>query len=186
MINKTTTLLLLAVLLVCTAASGQTFRKADKSPMDMAYFPDNFAHDRKDGDQAVIRVTYSRPAKNGREVFGKLVPFAKVWRTGANESPEIKFYQDVVLGGKTVTAGTYSLFTIPEQKEWTIILNTDIDYWGAFKYNADHDVLRVTAKVGTVPVPVENFTIQFESTGSRSGVMRIAWDTTYAEVPFTY
>ena len=165
---------------------AQTFRKPDKSPMDMAYFPDHFAHDRKEGDKAIVRVTYSRPVKNNREVFGKLVPYGQVWRTGANESPEIKFYQDVVLAGKPVKAGSYSLFSIPNEKEWTLILNSDLDFWGAFKYNAEHDVLRVPAKVGTLNEPLENFSIQFESTGDKSGVMRLGWDKMYAEVPLSF
>ena len=101
---------------ITMAAQSQNFRKPDKSPMDMAYFPDHFAHDRKDGEKAIIRVTYSRPSKNDREVFGKLVPYGKVWRTGANESTEIKFYQDVVLNGRPVKAGSYSLFYHPGRK----------------------------------------------------------------------
>ena len=180
------------VLTLCTllgfsiAMQAQNFRKADKSPMDMAYFPDHFAHDRKAGENAIVRVTYSRPVKNDREVFGKLVPYGSVWRTGANESSEIKFYQDIVLAGKTVKAGSYSLFTIPNEKEWTIILNSDLDYWGAYKYNPEHDVLRVPAKVGSLSEALESFSIQFESTGDKSGVMRLGWDKTYAEVPFTF
>lgn len=98
-------------------SKAQGFKGPDKSPMDMAYFPDNFAHDRKKDEKAVIRVVYSRPQKNGREVFGKLVPFGEVWRTGANEATEIKFYHDVELAGKHVNAGSYSLFTIPREKE---------------------------------------------------------------------
>lgn len=167
-------------------AEAQDFRKPDKSPMDMAYFPDHFAHDRKDGEKAIIRVTYSRPVKNDREVFGKLVPYGKVWRTGANESTEIKFYQDVDLNGKKVKAGTYSLFTIPGEKEWTIILNSDLDYWGAYKYNEKNDVLRVTAPVATLTEPLDSFSIQFKSKGDKKGVMKLGWDTTSAELPFSY
>ena len=168
------------------AAQSQNFRKTDKSPMDMAYFPDHFAHDRKEGDKAIIRVTYSRPSKNDREVFGKLVPYGKVWRTGANESTEIRFYQDVVLNGKQVKAGSYSLFSIPGEKEWTIILNSDLDYWGAYKYNEKNDVIRTTASVSSSNEPLENFSIQFESKGDKKGVMKLAWDKTVAEVVFNY
>lgn len=165
---------------------AQEFRKPDKSPMDMAYFPDHFAHDRKEGEKAIIRVTYSRPVKNGREIFGKLVPYGKVWRTGANEATEIKFYQDVEFGGKKVKAGSYSLFSIPGETEWTIILNSDLDYWGAYKYIEKNDVLRVTATVSALTESLENFSIQFESKGDKKGVMRLAWDTTVAEVPFSF
>lgn len=180
------------LLLFCfvLAANGtvqsQNFRKVDKSPLDYAYFPDHFAHDRKEGEKAIVRVTYSRPTKNDREIFGKLVPFGKVWRTGANENTEIKFYQDVEVGGKKVKAGTYSLFTVPGEKEWTIILNNDLDYWGAFKYNEKNDVLRVSVPASTLNDPLENFSIQFEAKGEKQAVMKLGWDKTVVEVPFKY
>ena len=103
---KKTLFLALFILVLSTASFSQKFASLDKSPMDMAYFPDNFAHDRKAGEMAVIRVTYSRPQKDGREIFGKLVPYGKVWRTGANEATEIKLYKDIELGGKKVKAGS--------------------------------------------------------------------------------
>ncbi len=178
-------LFLVAIFIISLScvSNAQTLRGLDKSMMDMAYFPDNFAHDRKPGQKAIVRVTYSRPQKNGREVFGKLVPYEKVWRTGANEATEIKFYQDVELGGKNVKAGTYSLFSIPGEKEWTIILNSDMDYWGAYSYKQANDVLRVTAPVTNANSAVENFTIQFEGKGEKQGVMKLAWDNKVVEVP---
>ena len=98
--------------------SAQSFRGLDRSPLDMAYFPDNFAHDRGAEDKAIVRVIYSRPQKKGREIFGNKVPYGKVWRTGANEAPELKVYQDITLSGKEVKAGTYALFTLPGENEW--------------------------------------------------------------------
>lgn len=175
-----------AIVLIACVVEAQNFRKVDKSPLDYAYFPDHFAHDRKEGETAIIRVTYSRPSRNDREVFGKLVPYGKVWRTGANENAEIKFYQDVELGGKKVKAGTYSLFTIPGEKDWTVILNSDLDYWGAFKYNEKNDILRFTAPVSSLNESLENFSIQFNAAGSKQGVMRLGWDKTVVDVPFTY
>jgi len=183
---KASFVFLLFCTLIYSVTVAQNFRKPDKSPMDMAYFPDHFAHDRKEGEKAIIRVTYSRPLKNGREVFGKLVPYGEVWRTGANEANEIKFYEDVEFGGKKVKAGSYSLFTIPGEKEWTVILNTDLDYWGAYKYNQKNDVVRVPATVGSLSEPLENFSIQFDKKGDKKGVLRLAWDTTVAEVPFSF
>jgi hypothetical protein len=181
-------ILLSSVLLVLFsyATQAQNFRKLDKSPLDFAYFPDHFAHDRKEGEKAIIRVTYSRPSKNDREVFGKLVPYDKVWRTGANENTEIKFYQDVELNGKKVKAGTYALFTIPGEKNWTIILNSDLDYWGSFKYNEKNDVVRTTAPVSTLNEPLENFSVQFDSKGEKQGIMKMGWDRTVVEIPFKY
>ena len=171
------------ILLLSNRSYAQDFTGLDKSPMDMAYFPDNFAHDRKPGEKAIVRVIYSRPPKNGREVFGKLVPYGKVWRTGANEATEIKFYQDVELGGQKVKAGTYSFFAIPGEKEWTFVLNNDLDYWGAYSYNAKNDVLRVTAPTKELNRTVEHFTIQFERKGEKQGAMKLAWDKTLVEVP---
>ncbi|MEK6481330.1 DUF2911 domain-containing protein [Catalinimonas sp. 4WD22] len=179
---------------LCSSLHAQELRGTDKSPMDMAYFPDDFAHDIRfapeelEFDYPVIRVTYSRPAKNGREVMGELVPYGKVWRNGANEAPEIKFYEDVKLNGKQVKAGSYALLSVPGEKEWTIILSSDVDQWGAYSYDEAKDVLRVSAPVSELSNPVENFTIQFEGKGKgvKEGVMKLAWDQTMVEVPFTF
>jgi hypothetical protein len=167
-----------------SAVFSQKLADLDKSPMDMAYYPNNFAHDRKPGEKAVIRVTYSRPGKNGRDIFGKTVPFGKVWRAGANENTEIKFYQDVELGGQRVKAGTYSLFVIPDEKDWTIILNSDLDYWGAYSYKEKNDVIRVKAPVNQSETTIENFTIQFQNNGAQQGLMKLGWDKSLATIPF--
>lgn len=172
-----------AIVFVSCSAFAQAMPALDKSPMAMAYYPNNFAHDRKAGDKAIIRITYGRPARNGREIFGKQTPYDKVWRLGANEASEIKFYQDVQFGGKMVKAGTYSLFAIPGEKEWTIILNSDLDYWGAYSYKQQNDVLRVTAPVTKLDAPVENFTILMVKAGD-GGVLKMAWDNTMVELPF--
>jgi Protein of unknown function (DUF2911) len=173
---------------------AQKLRGVDKSPMDMAYYPDNFAHDRKFAPQlignmpAIVRVTYSRPAKKEREVFGtKIVPYGEVWRLGANESTEIKFYQDVTIQGKKVKAGTYSLFAIPTATEWTVILNKDLDFWGAYSYNKDNDVLRVNVPVKKTEEVAESFSIQIvKGSNDKEANMKMAWDTTLVEVPISF
>jgi hypothetical protein len=180
--------------LLLSEAKAQKMRGIDKSSMDMAYYPDNFAHDRKFapkliGDMpAIVRVTYSRPAKKEREVFGtKIVPYGEVWRVGANESAEIKFYQDVTIQGKKVKAGTYSLFAIPMATEWTIILNKDLDFWGAYSYNKDNDVLRVSVPTKKIDEVVENFSIQcVKGSNDKETTMKMAWDTTLVEVPIGF
>lgn len=180
--------------LLIIEANAQKMRGIDKSPMDMAYYPDNFAHDRKFapkliGDMpAIVRVTYSRPAKKDREVFGtKIVPYGEVWRVGANESAEIKFYQDVTIQGKKVKAGTYSLFAIPTATEWTIILNKDLDFWGAYSYNKDNDVLRVSVPTKKTDEVIENFSIQcVKGSNDKETTMKMAWDTTLVEVPISF
>lgn len=183
--------LLLGLSIVTTNA--QTFRGLDKSPMDMAYFPDDFAHDRKFapakvGDKVYARVTYSRPATNGREVFGKLVPYGKVWRVGANEATEIKFFADATIDGRTIKAGVYSLYAIPTEKEWTLIFSTDLDQWGAYSYNQALDVARVVVPVKKTTAPVENLSIQFkkEDDSFKRATLMIAWADTLVEVPISF
>ena len=178
--------------LVAFQSFGQKFEALDKSPMDMVYFPDNFSHDRKFdpkkiGDlPAIIRVIYSRPAKKDRVIFGKVVPYNKVWRTEANEATEIKFYQDVTMGGKTVPAGTYTLFTIPNTTEWTIIINKDLDHWGDYSYNEANDVLRVKVPVKKSNKTIENFSMKFEMGKEREAIMAMAWEDTLVEVPISF
>ncbi len=186
---KKISLLLAFFCLALAGAHAQTFRGLDKSPMDMAYYPDDYAHDRKFApakigtDKAMVRVTYTRPAKNDREVFGKLVPYGKVWRAGANEAPEIKFYQDVTFGGKKIPAGTYALLTIPNEKEWTIILSSDVDQWGAYSYNESMDVARVNVPVEKTSAPLDNFSIQFAKKDPKTTTMYMGWDNTMVAVP---
>jgi Protein of unknown function (DUF2911) len=191
---KKTLLLLCFSSLLIVEANAQKLRGIDKSSMDMAYYPDNFAHDRKFspkliGDMpAIIRIIYSRPAKKEREVFGtKIVPYGEVWRVGANESTEIKFYQDVTIQGKIVKAGTYSLFAIPTATEWTIILNKDLDFWGAYSYNKDNDVLRVSVPTKKTDEVIENFSIQcVKGNNDKETTMKMAWDTTLVEVSISF
>ena len=127
-----------------------------------------------------VSVTYGRPAKKGRDIFGALVPYGKVWRAGADEATEITFKKDGSLGGQPVKAGTYTLFVIPNEKEWTIILNSQLKQWGAYEYDKhkDKDVLKVSGQVGKTAAPVENFTIKIEG-----GQLKMEWDTTQVTVP---
>ncbi|PIB37444.1 hypothetical protein BFP72_06715 [Reichenbachiella sp. 5M10] len=181
-------LLFFLILFTATVSisSAQSFRSIDKSPMDVAYLPDNFAHDRSGDDKAIAKVYYSRPQKKGRDIFGNVVVYDKVWRTGANEAPELKVYQDITIGGKKLSAGTYSLFTIPGAKEWTIIISTDLDYWGTAGYQEKYEVLRVQVPSSTLSKEVEAFAIQFEELENKSAVMRLAWDKTVVAVPIKY
>jgi hypothetical protein len=167
-------------------SQAQSFRGPDKSPMDVAYLPDNFAHDRKAGEEVIAKAYYSRPNKSDRVVFGGIVPFGKVWRLGANEAVEFKAFKDITLGGENLKAGTYSMFAIPGESEWTIIINSDLDYWGAFKYDESKDVIRFSVPAKSTEEVVESFSIRFEDLGNNSGVMRIGWDKTMVEIPVSY
>jgi hypothetical protein len=121
-------------------------------------------------------VTYGRPYKKGRVVFGELEKYGKVWRVGADEATTIKFAKDVKFGGADVKAGTYTLFAIPGETEWTIILNGQLGQWGAFSYekNKDKDVASVKVPVQKLDLPVEQLTIRF----IESGALVIEWDMT--------
>lgn len=174
------------IIALSNLVTAQSFTPLDESPMDAAYFPDNFAHDRESDQKAIIKVYYSRPHKKGRETFGGIVSYNKIWRTGANEAIEFKAYQDISIGEKDLKAGTYSLFTIPGKTEWTIIINSDLDYWGAYSYDKKNDILRITVPVGTLTKELEAFSIRFEDTQNNSAVMRIGWDKTLVEVPIKY
>lgn len=141
------------------------------SPLDLAT---TFVKD------TYIKVVYSRPHKRDREIFGELVPYGEVWRTGANAATEITFTHDVIISDVLIPAGTYSLYTIPHEDFWTIILNTDVGQWGSYRYNMDNDLLRFRVNVNETDVVWEPFTIMFES-NARSTQLKIVWDETLVE-----
>ena len=169
--------LLFAMMATFVFVDAQKLPGLDASPLDVAaYSPER-------GAPVVAKVYYSRPAKKDREVFGSLVPFGQVWRTGANEAPEITFYRDVEFGGEKVKAGTYSMFTIPGDSEWTIILNSGLNQWGAYSYANSKDVVKVKGRVASPPSNVENFTITWEKQEDASAHLIMAWDNTMVRVP---
>jgi hypothetical protein len=130
-----------------------------------------------------VSVTYGRPYKKGRVVFGELEKYGKVWRVGADEATQITFNQDTKFGGKAVAKGTYTLFAIPEEKEWTIILNSQLGQWGAYSYdkNKDKDVLKVKVPVKKLSDPVEQLTIK-----PGNSALVISWDQTEVSVPMSF
>jgi hypothetical protein len=163
------------MILLSANLNAQKFATMDKSPLDVATFPSSNRVAQKS-----IKVVYSRPQLKGR-TLSKLAPNDKVWRTGANEAANITLYQDMNIAGKPVKAGEYSLFTIPGDSEWTIIINKDINVWGAYSYNEDNDVVRVKAKVSSSDESIEAFSIAFD----QDGTMFLAWGTTRVGVSFT-
>ena len=166
--------------LITGTVHAQNIPGVDKSPLDYAYLPHNYPHD--GGDKLIARVIYSRPAKNDREIFGKLIKYGKVWRLGANENTEITFYEDVTFGGKPVKAGTYSLFAIPDESKWTFILNTKIHAWGSYSYEKEKDIARVDVTPGKSDKVTEYFTMVFDSKGN----LNVYWDSTHVVVPLEY
>jgi hypothetical protein len=128
-----------------------------------------------------IKTAYSSPRMKGRKIYGDLVPFGQVWRTGANEATTFVASSDVVVGGKAVPAGSYTIFTVPEADKWMLIINKKTGEWGIpYKYESD-ELARVDMKVSKLPSPVENFTISYAKSGSGC-TLQIDWDTTRASV----
>jgi len=123
-----------------------------------------------------VRIEYGRPGIKGRKVFGGLVPYGEVWRTGANEATKITFGTDVEFGGADVPAGTYALFTIPGEKEWTVILNKVPGQWGAYAYDQKNDLARVTAKPAATAEPLETFHIGLTNVKDDSADLTISWE----------
>jgi len=126
-----------------------------------------------------IEVNYSRPAAKGRKIFGDLVPYGKLWRTGANAQTIITFGEDVTVGGKALKAGKYSLITIPNKREWEIIFCKPET--SASNYSAENEVMRFKAKVNEMPMAIENFMIVFGAQSSNSVMMSIIWEKTEVE-----
>lgn len=166
------TISVIAVLLLAMVLSNdifaQKFRGLDKSPADIVLYP-------RRGDK-MVKIVYSRPQLKGREM-STLVPNGKVWRTGANEATQITFYKDVTFGGKAVKAGTYSLFTIPGDNEWTVIINSATNDWGAFSYSDSKDVARVKGKVSKSDKSIEAFSMTVGN-----GNLYLGWGNTVVSV----
>jgi len=128
-----------------------------------------------------VKTDYSSPRMKGRKIYGGLVPFGEVWRTGANSATTFVASADVVIGGKTVPAGSYTIFTVPTADKWTLIINKKTGEWGIpYKYESD-ELARIDMKVSKLPAPVENFTIAYEKSGSGC-TLDLDWETTRASV----
>lgn len=138
----------------------------------------------KQGEKDVT-VHYNSPSKKGREIFGGLVPYSKVWRTGANEATTFTTKNELIIGGKLLPAGEYTLWTIPERDKWTVIFNSKQYSWGVSfggeaSRDAEADVLKVEVPTEVLSVPVEQFTISFNESVP---AMELAWDQTKVAVP---
>ncbi len=133
-----------------------------------------------------LKITYSQPSKRDREVFGQLVPFNQVWRTGANEATEMTITRDMKINGIDLKAGNYSIFTIPEKDKWTILLNSDLGLWGAYNYTTKMDVLKFDVPVVPLTdVVYESFTIIIDQKNDKADLL-MAWDTTKVIIPIQF
>jgi hypothetical protein len=125
-----------------------------------------------------ITISYSRPNTKGRTIFGQIEPYGHVWRTGANSATKLTLSDTVKIEGHTVLPGDYALFTIPRENEWTVILNSTANQWGAYSYDSSKDVLRFNVKPGMPDKKLETFTIQFANMTSEQGELQLLWDNT--------
>ena len=128
-----------------------------------------------------VTIDYSSPRAKGRKIYGGVVPFDQVWRTGANEATTLTTPVDLNIGGTTVPAGTYTLFTIPSKDKWTLIISKKTGEWGTAYPGQANDLARVDMKISALPAPVENFTIAFEK-GGAAATLNLDWESTRASV----
>ncbi|MDQ3755655.1 MAG: DUF2911 domain-containing protein [Acidobacteriota bacterium] len=174
-ISVLTTLLLTAVMCGLAYAQEPAAKKPPQSPAATA---------EANVDGKKISVKYSAPSMRGRKIMGELVPYDKVWRTGANAATILMTEADLKIGELMVPKGTYTLYTLPGQKEWKLIVSKQTGQWGT-EYSEAQDLGRVTASVKQASAPVELFAIKIDSTGGKNGVLKMMWETTEVSVPFT-
>lgn len=179
--------------LFVSASYAQEFPKMDGSPMDAAYYPPRAAfrafaktdEERKAGEP-IIRVIYSRPQVKGRTIFGDLQKYGEWWRIGANEATEIMLFQDVKVGGKTISAGRYTIYAMLQENEWEIHFSTDNDGWGHYAFKPDESsVASITVPTQATSETVEAMGIFFEKSDDGAHMV-IGWDDTMVRVPFQF
>ena len=169
-----------------------SFPGEDKSPADLVQFPNktrfmnSLEASEKEGLEPLAKITYGRPQKKGREIFGGLLKYGKMWRLGANESTEITLFKEATLGGETVKAGTYNMYAMVNENEWTIILNTDRPAWGAANRNEELDVAKIKVPVTSGTEMVEALTIMFKEKDAKNADILVAWDKTRVTIPLSF
>ncbi len=132
-------------------------------------------------DGHTVTIKYSRPSMRGRKIFGGLVPYDEVWRTGANAATSLKTDVDLVIGGEAVAKGEYTLYTLPGMSNWKLIINKQTGQWGT-EYSQGQDLERVNMKVTQRPSGLELFTISFDKTSGKSATLNLEWENTIASV----
>ena len=164
----------LAISVIMYSVDAQTLRTPAPSPTQTV---------KQDFALSSVEIAYSRPSVKERKVFGDLVPYGKVWRTGANQATTISFGEEVTFGDKKVPAGKYGLLTIPDAGEWTIILTKQLDVTGPAAYKQDQDVARVRVQVDELPFAIESFLMVFNNIKPASMDLMILWDRTAVTIP---
>jgi Protein of unknown function (DUF2911) len=171
---KKTVFALVLVFLSFLHSAAQSIRIPPASPPQTV---------KQDFGLSAIELSYSRPGIKSRRVFGDLVPYGKVWRTGANQATTISFGDSVIIGDSPVPPGKYGLLTVPGAEEWTIIISRQTDVTNPASYKADQDIVRVKVRTQELPYPVETFTILFSNITSATCDLAIVWDKTLVALP---
>jgi hypothetical protein len=159
----------------------------DKSPMDMIYYPVDYPKLKMQGnvpEPLIARVIYSRPQRNNRTIFGDLIKYGSIWRLGANEATEIEFFRDVVINNQKVLKGRYVLYCIPQETNWTLVLNNDLYAWG-LKIDSTKDAYKFNIPVAKTRFPYEVFTMEFEKAG-KGAQLTMEWDSLKAALPINW
>jgi hypothetical protein len=170
-----------------TDTATNTYAGVDISPMDMSYYPPDYPKLKMTDNiiaPPVMRVIYSRPHLQGRELFHDILNFGERWRLGANEATEIDFYRDVSVQGKKIKAGRYVLYCILGPGKWTIVLNSNIDSWG-LKQDTTKDIQHFEIPVTHENPVLEYFTMVFEKTSTGADLI-MAWDDVVAKLPVNF
>jgi hypothetical protein len=169
-------LLLSAICSIFLSASAQTFRTPSPSVPQFI---------RQDFGLSTIELSYSRPGVKGRKIFGDLVPYGKVWRTGANQATTLTFGDTVTIGGATIAPGKYGLLTIPGADAWTFIITRQTDVTNPAAYHQDQDIVRVQASPHTLPFAVETMTLEFSNLTGSSCNLDLLWDNVAVGIPIS-
>lgn len=164
---------LLSVVMLASLAVAQNNQAPKASPPGTATF--SFS------DGKTVNIAYSRPSAKGRKIMGGLVPYGQVWRTGANEATSFTTDADLVVGGTTVPAGKYTIYALPGESAWKLIINKQTGQWGT-KYDEKQDLARVDMQVSKTSAPVEQFTISFDKAGDNAAKLKLEWENTAASV----
>ncbi|MGZ3847665.1 MAG: DUF2911 domain-containing protein [Flavisolibacter sp.] len=169
-----TRLLIVVLTLSLTTARSQTLKTPQPSTTQMI---------KQDLGIGSVELSYSRPGMKGRRIFGDLVPYGKVWRTGANSATTLSFSDSVSIGGVAIAPGKYGLLSIPGPDQWILILSRQTDVTSPAAYHEESDVVRFSAKPSLVKDPVETFTMQFANVKSTSADLQLMWDNVVVSLP---
>jgi hypothetical protein len=164
------------------------YTNPDRSPMDMVYFPTDYPLLKMTGKTTtppLMRIIYSRPQKQGRQIFGGLVKYDVPWRLGANESTEIEFFSTATVAGKTVKSGRYILYCIPQETKWTFVLNSNLYSWG-LEQNRQMDLVQFEVPVEKTNLAIEYFTIACEKKSDKSTSLIFLWDDVKTKLPVSF